>query len=280
MSYKTILVCLNEIGRMLPLLNVASDIGQRQDAHIIGLYVIPAVQIYPAVGPGMSPQVLDDTRDYFRTRSEKIRSQFDEYMRKRMMRCEWRLVESTSPLIADAAIEHGREADLVVASQIDVESQAGIERDFTDRIVMETGRPVLVVPAFGDFDQCGRRALVGWNATREAARAAFDAVPLLRQCEAVQVTWVDPQKSLDPKGSLPGAELAAALARHDIKVTAEGLPTGDITEGEALLSRVSDFAADLLVLGAYGHSRLREYVFGGVTRFILKSMTVPVLMSH
>jgi nucleotide-binding universal stress UspA family protein len=280
MSYKTILVCLNEIGRMQVLLNLATAIGQHQDSHVIGLYVIPAVQVFPAVGPGMSPQVIEDTRDYFRTRSEALRSQFDDFTRKQTFQSEWRLVESTSPLIADAVIEHGREADLVIVSQVDRDDNAGIELDFADRVVMESGRPVLVVPAFGDFGACGRRALVGWNGKREAARAAFDAVPILRQCEAVQVTWVDPQKSLDPKTSLPGAELATALSRHGIKVTAEGLPANGITEGEALLSRVSDIGADLLVIGAYGHSRLREYVFGGVTRFILNAMTVPVLMSH
>jgi nucleotide-binding universal stress UspA family protein len=172
------------------------------------------------------------------------------------------------PEIAATVIEHARQADLVVVSQVDPDSDSGIDIDFAERIVMDSGRPVLVVPAFGTFKRCGPRALVGWNGRREAARAAFDAVPLLQACEAVQVTWLDPQNDMDVPGSLAGAELATTLARHGLKVTAEAMPTSGIGAGEALLSHASDLGADLLVMGAYGHSRTREYVFGGATRTI------------
>jgi nucleotide-binding universal stress UspA family protein len=280
MAYRTIIVCLNEIGRVPMLLNLATDIAAQQKAHVIGLYVLPAVRIYPAVGPGMFAQVVEEHREFFKSRSQGVRQQFDDHMRGQTLQAEWRFVESASPMIADAVIEHGRQCDLVIVSQFHPDSEAGIEGDFAERVVMEAGRPVLIVPAFGEFTKCARKALIGWNGRREAARAAFDAVPILKGCDDVQVTWLDPQESLDMPGSLPGAELATALARHGCRVTAEGLPTSGIGAGEALLSHASDLGADLLVMGAYGHSRTREYIFGGATRTVLESMTVPVLMSH
>ena len=280
MAYRTILVCLNDVARLDVLLDLASDIAAKQNAHVIGLYVLPAVRIYPAVGLGSVAQVVEQYREAFKAQSAEVRQRFEGYMRKQTFQSEWRFVDSKSPEIADVVIEHGFQSDLVIVSQVNRDSATGIEHDFAERVVMECGRPVLVVPAFGEFTECGRRALVGWNGKREAARAAFDAVPILKGCDTVQVTWLDPQTSMDMPGSLPGTELATALARHGITVTAEGLPTSGIGAGEALLSHVSDLGVDLLVMGAYGHSRTREYIFGGATRTILDSMTVPVLMSH
>jgi nucleotide-binding universal stress UspA family protein len=280
MAYKTILVCLNEIARNPVLLDLTSDIAEKQDAHVIGLYVLPAVRIYPAIGPGMYAEVVEGFRDSFTARSAEVRHQFDGHMQAKGIAAEWRFVDSRSPEIAATVIEHARQADLVVVSQVVPDSDSGIDTDFAERIVMDSGRPVLVVPAFGTFTRCGPRALVGWNGRREAARAAFDAVPLLQACEAVQVTWLDPQDDMDVPGSLAGAELATTLARHGVRVTAEAMPTSGIGAGEALLSHASDLGSDLLVMGAYGHSRTREYVFGGATRTILGSMTIPVLMSH
>lgn len=282
MAYKTILVCLNEIARNPVLLDLTSDIAEKQNAHVIGLYVLPAVRIYPAVGPGMYAEVIEEFRESFKARSAEVRHQFDSHMQAKGLAAEWRFVDSRSPEIAATVIEHARQADLAVVSQVDPDSDSdsGIDIDFAERIVMDSGRPVLVVPAFGTFTRCGPRALVGWNGRREAARAAFDAVPLLQACDTVQVTWLDPQDDMNVPGSLAGAELATALARHGIKVTAEAMPTSGLGAGESLLSHASDLGADLLVMGAYGHSRTREYVFGGATRTILGSMTIPVLMSH
>jgi nucleotide-binding universal stress UspA family protein len=282
MAYKTIIVCLNEIARNPVLLDLTSDIAAQQSAHVIGLYVLPAVRIYPAVGPGMYAEVVEEFRESFKARAADVRRQFDTHMQTKGLEAEWRFVDSRSSEMAATVIEHARQSDLMVVSQVnpDTHSDSGIEADFAERVVMDAGRPVLVVPAFGTFSRCGPRALVAWNGRREAARAAFDAVPLLKACDAVQLTWLDPQNDMDVPGSLAGTELATALARHGVKVTAEGMPTSGIGAGEALLSHASDLGADLLVMGAYGHSRTREYVFGGATRTIFGSMTIPVLMSH
>jgi nucleotide-binding universal stress UspA family protein len=145
---------------------------------------------------------------------------------------------------------------------------------------MGVGRPVLVLPYKGADALDLSEIVIGWNGHREASRAAFDAVPLLRLAGKVSVVYVDPQKDPDQRSAVPGADLAEALARHGVKAVAEGLTTEGIEAGQALLRRANDSGAGLVVMGAYGHSRLREFVFGGATSHVLGHLDRPVLMSH
>ena len=147
-------------------------------------------------------------------------------------------------------------------------------------IVIACARPVLVVPYIGAAADFGKNVLVAWNGSREACRAVSDALPLLKKANRVTVMAVDPEIGEFGHGALPGADLARFLAHHDVNVEARNDPGAVADVGEELLSRIADCAADLLVMGAYGHARAREWVFGGATRTILRSMTVPVLMSH
>ena len=140
--------------------------------------------------------------------------------------------------------------------------------------------PVLVVPYAGRYETVGRRVLIGWSATREAARAVSDAMPLLAAAEIVTVLTIDAREGTDAHGELPGADISLHLARHGVKAEIERTVSAGIPAGDVLLSRAADLGADLLVIGAYGHSRVRELLLGGVTRSILQSMTLPVLMSH
>jgi hypothetical protein len=217
MSYRTVLVCLNEIERAAILLQLAGDLAQSQDSHLVALFVIPGLRIYPANGVAITSEMFEAHQEIFKSRSDKAKAIFDAEMRKVELSAEWRIAESGSPQVADTVIEHALQADLVIASQVSHESSAGIESDFAERIVMESGRPVLLVPYSGRFEHCGRRALIGWNATREAPRATFDAVPMLKQADSVHVTWIDPQRSREEAGPLPGTELATALSRHGIE---------------------------------------------------------------
>jgi nucleotide-binding universal stress UspA family protein len=122
--------------------------------------------------------------------------------------------------------------------------------------------------------------LVGWDSSREATRAINDAMPLLQAAQAVTVLAIDPTDGPAGHGEMPGADIALHLARHGVKATIESTVSAGIGIGNVLLSRASDLGADLLVMGAYGHSRVRELVLGGSTRTVIESMTLPVLMSH
>ena len=256
------------------------EIADHQNAHILGLYVIPAVQIYPSVTIDVSSQVFDAYREFFKRHAQRVKDSFDSCMRRSGLRSEWCLVNGETPLVADAVIEHGMAADLIIASQVDRSDSFGVELDFVERLVMGLGRPLLLVPNATTSRTLRGKVLIGWNGTREAARAAFDAIPLLQQAEAVTITWVDPQKTLEAPRTVPCAELATALTRHSVTTTAEGFPTAGLTAGQALKMRALDLGADLLVMGAYGHTRISEFVFGGATNFMLKNMPIPILMSH
>ena len=139
---------------------------------------------------------------------------------------------------------------------------------------------MLVIPYAGRFEACGRRVLVAWNASRAATRAVNDAMPLLAGAETVTVLCVDPDEDRRAHGEVPGMDIAVHLARHGVKARVETTMSGGIGVGNTLLSRASDIGADLLVMGAYGHARVRELLLGGATRTILESMTLPVLMAH
>ena len=279
MAYKTILVSLNDVPRAEAMIDAAALIAKTYDAHLIGCYVIPAVTIYPEVGFAAPPAVDDTRQQYFKTNIAVVKERFETKLRKDGLKGEWRTVNSLYTEIAPSLMEHGRTADLIMVSQIGENPVANIEQGLVEHVVMESGRPVLIIPQKGSLTEV-KSAVVGFNATREATRALFDGLPLLRSAKDVRVVWVDPYKERSVAGEVPGAEAAAALARHGVKATAEGLAAGGINAGEALLQHVNDLGAGLLVVGAYAHSRMREYIFGGTTQHVLAHANVPVLMSH
>jgi nucleotide-binding universal stress UspA family protein len=174
---------------------------------------------------------------------------------------------------------NARYADLVISPQAEPTDEPET-RLLPHEIVLAAGRPVLFVPYAGRFPDAGRRVLVAWDGGREAARAVSDALPFLARAETVEVSVFDPERSPRTHGEQPGADIALFLSRHGVKVTVHRQSGAGYDVGAQILSRAADAAADLIVMGGYGHARVRELVLGGVTRTILESMTVPVLMSH
>lgn len=281
MAYKTILVHLNDERRVGQVIDVAAHIADENEAHLVGLYVVPSMVV--GSFSGLGGRLAQSGRTAFKEEAKRIEAAFYEAMKGRAVVSEWRLLEPPRdhPGTAEAVIEQARSADLVVASQTDSDWEYSLLLDFPERLALESGRPTLIVPHAGRFPRVGRRALVAWNGKREATRAVFDAMPLLERAEAVRVLWVNPGKQPSQSlGRTPGEDLAITLARHGVKCELSSSVTAGLEVGDDLLSRLSDFGADLLVMGCYGHSRLREFVMGGATREILRHMTVPVLMSH
>jgi nucleotide-binding universal stress UspA family protein len=280
MSYKTILISLNEVGRIAELAAAAVELARQTGAHVSGLYVVPAVQVYPSVGFEAAPQVFEGNRSFFKDNAQRVKQGFEQAMRGEGLSHDFHLLDARTPVIAEEVIAVGRSADLVVVSATNPDEITGVERDFVEQVVMAVGRPVIVLPAKGDATISLNEIVVGWDGGREAARAAFDALPLLKTASKVRVVRIDPQKDPALRGSVAGADLAESLARHGIKAEAQGYPTDGLDEGQALMRCAEDNGAGLIVMGAYGHSRLAEFIFGGATRFVLTRMTKPVLMSH
>lgn len=278
MSYKTILVHLNDERRVKELVDAATLTGQRWGAHVIALYVMPTIPTFGSTHFGAS--YVQAGRAAFREEAERVRKAFEEACRGRPMVPEWRLVEPGDRSVADCVIDHGRQCDLIIVGQRDPSFDFSSILDVPERVIIESGRPVLLIPNAGTFPTIGDRVTVAWSARREATRAVFDAMPFLVGAERVRIVSVNPQDQATPAGDIPGAEISATLARHAVKCEAGTAVSREIDVGDVILSGLMDDGADLLVMGAWGHSRMREVVFGGVTRHILEHMTVPVLMSH
>jgi nucleotide-binding universal stress UspA family protein len=280
MSYKTILVSLNEVGRLSELIAAAVTLARETGAHVSGLYVVPAVQVYPSVGFEAAPQVFEGNRSFFKDNAARVKQAFEETMRREALSHDFHQVDARTPVIAEEVVAAGRVADLVVVSATNPEEITGVERDFVEQTVMALGRPVVVLPFKGKAAVSLNEVIVGWDGGREASRAAFDALPLLQKAGKVRIVRIDPQKDPSLRGSVAGADLAEALSRHGVKAEAQGYPTDGQDEGQALMRCAEDAGAGLIVMGAYGHSRLAEFIFGGATRFVLNRLVCPVLMSH
>jgi len=180
-------------------------------------------------------------------------------------------------MAGDAVIARARFADLAVLAQPAPEdSDTPSDYDTPADVVMALGRPVLMVPYAGRFADVGKRILVAWNGTRESARAFADALPFLATAGVVTVLTVNPEGET---GRMQ-ADLKRWLAGHGVKGETRVAHTHDIEVGDVLLSAAADMSADLIVMGAYGRSRLRELILGGATHSILRHMTAPVLMAH
>jgi nucleotide-binding universal stress UspA family protein len=285
MAFKDILVHLDGGPRSATRLGIAAGLARRFDAHLTGVYVvdIPSAEFFYGaampLGAGGAEQLVDQIRADAVAAAEPVEAGFRELLRREGLDGGWRLVEGSLP--ATVAL-HARYADLTVLGQADP-SQHFDRHDHEAAAVatvMGSGRPVLAVPFVGDFPILGQRVLVAWNASREAARAVNDALPLLREASVVTVLAVNPRRGIGGHGDVPAADIALHLARHGVKAEAAHTVANDIPDGEALLSYAADIGADLIVAGAYGHSRARELVFGGVTRTLLAEMTAPVFLSH
>ncbi len=281
MSYKDLLVVLDSAADSRERIGLAAVLAERFAAHLIGLYPVPNPEFPRAAGyPDLA--LLESIYGEFRAKAseqaEQMREAFEHAATLRGLSFEWRAVGEGED--ADAAL-HARYADLAILGQLDPDdSRMAMIRPRPERIALACGRPILVVPYAGHFERIGQRVVIGWDASREATRAVNDALPLLAAAERVTVLAIDPREGRDAHGEVPGADISLHLARHGVKAAIERTVSGDVPAGDVLLSRAADLGADLLVMGAYGHSRARELLLGGVTRTILASMTAPVLMSH
>jgi nucleotide-binding universal stress UspA family protein len=280
MAYRTIVAHCNDVRRIEALLAVATALAGRFQARLVGLSIVPPVVVLPAGMPGAPDTVVVDSHcEAYRHDSPALRAAFENAARARKLASEWREIEAGSNNAAVMAMPHVRSADLVVASQTDPDWLQTAHLDIADRLAMESGRPVLIVPNSGMRDWVGQNVLVAWNGRREAVRAAFDALPILQQAKSVRIVSVA-QQSEDAAQDMTVKDMRASLQRHGIKCEPARTVSSQGGAGPALLACAKEHACDLLVMGCYGHSRLRELILGGASRYVLNHMTIPVLMSH
>jgi nucleotide-binding universal stress UspA family protein len=271
MRYRTIVVHVDHSVHCAARMRYAAQLAASAGAHLVGS-AFSGISRYVEAGV----EVILAQQAALREGNELALAQFDAIAAAEGVASYELRSENDDPV--GGLILQSRYADLVVVSQTDPDDPAAahLAGPLPAQVVLNSARPVLVLPFAGQFPSIGTRVLLAWDGSLEAARAVAGALPLLRQAKMVVIILFQPAGAA---GRAPGTDLALYLARHDVHcdVQAEPLP---IDGGVALLSRAADLQADLIVMGAYGHARLREMLLGGVTETILGSMTAPVLMAH
>jgi nucleotide-binding universal stress UspA family protein len=274
MAIRDIVVSLDATPASEVRLRLALRLARQHKAHLSAAYTMadgPAASAGIGFGAPVQP---DAGPPRAAERAEQAEQQYATESRLAGVEGDWHLIESGDK--ADL-IDLIKACDLVILGQ---QSSDGASRIAPDDIVVEIGRPVLLVPYVGNFKSVGRRVLIAWDATREATRALNDALPLIEAAEEVTVVHVAAQEAGLGKMRPALERIVRHLERHGVKAQPEETLKGDLAISDLLLSRAADLDADMIVAGAYHHSPLREALLGGVSRELLRHMTVPVLMSH
>lgn len=278
MSYKTLLVHLDTSDRAQVRLEIALRLARQFDAHLTGLFATftpDPREFYVMAG---SATWFEEHRRLREEQRGAIERLFRAELRRAGVDGDW---VAASQYAEQSFVAHTRYADLVIVGQTDPDDpETYVAEHFPETVVMESGRPVLLVPYAGRFETIGTRALVAWNGSREAARAVQDAMPLLAHAARVTILRVNAPGAPAPVRE-PATDLVLTLGRHGANVDfVETTNDIDETGGDTLLSWASSNGCDLLVMGAYGHTRWKEQVLGGMTHTIFEAATLPVLLSH
>lgn len=283
MEYKTIVVHLDASPRRMERLELALRLAAQRNGHLIGLFALDPIPMPRYAAPDWSNALVDAAEQEVEAACDETRTAFEAACAKYPdLSVEWRAGSDGTLGAAEAVELSARYADLVIAGQHERDApEAGrVTARFAEDLVMQLARPLLMIPYAGHYPGPFRRVLLAWDGSAQAMRAATGALPLLIKADEVQVTAFDAEKHPFAHGQQPGADATLYLARHGVKAVAARHHSVGGNVGSAILSRAADMGADLIVMGAYGHSRAKERILGGATRTIFESMTMPVLMSH
>lgn len=282
MSYKTILIHLDSFESTESVVEQAISVARANEAHVIGLAPSGFASLPAGDYFGTSARYINDIQQELDAAAKTAAEAFEKQCQKIGFDAfEARIFNES---VVASLIEHAPFADLIVLSQPnDDGSQTSASPALVGDLLMEGGRPVLVVPNAHTPSSDFKQVVVAWDGSRQAGRAIIDAMPLLQRATTVNIVLVNAgekkSKFAAIHGQEPGADIGAFLARHGVATNVRQIVT-NTSVSDALLNEVSDSQTDLIVMGGYGHSRLREWILGGTTREILEGMSVPVLMSH
>jgi nucleotide-binding universal stress UspA family protein len=277
MGYKTILVHCDASRGTAGRLGIAVDLADRFAGHVVGLHVRQAFQAsaFTDAGPAMD-SLYRTYETTMRAEEAMATAAFRDAVGNQGISSEWRVADG---YVDEILAAEARVADLVIVGQAEPDSPpTATPDDLAEDIAMAAECPVLIVPYIGAAKPPGKTVMLCWNDSREAKHAAVGALPLLAAADKVIVLIIDPRASRGREE--PGADVAVWLARHGVKVTVQRDSAADSDVGGVILSRAADHDIDLIVMGIYGHSRMRERVLGGASRTLLASMTAPLLVAH
>ncbi|PTX53830.1 nucleotide-binding universal stress UspA family protein [Litoreibacter ponti] len=278
MALKTILVCLTTPDHSDTLLKVAVPLARKHGAHLIGLHTVEALVVYPGIAMHLPDSAFAAINQSQKVEAETIKGVFEKHTGHEDFVSEFRLVRTEAQSASERMIESARAADLVIMAHEDRNSDRYDQRNAQTQVIRNSGRPVIVVPLDYDGPKVGSNILLGWSETREAARAAHDMLGLADDSAALTVLRVGKthQDTLKDSDAIDVTEM---FARHGLNVTLEHRdPMGD-SIAETLQSVAFEKGADLIVTGAFGHSRTYDFVLGATTYELLRDQKLPVLFS-
>ena len=280
MEYKTILLHIGNRESVKASVAAAAELVAAQGGHVKAVFVMPPLPqpvefVFPA-----SDEYLEGLRNEYGRLAETLRDDFFRLADDRHFESEWRLVEGVRTSIAEGIVREARAADIVVLTNRRQSGENIDVRFAPERVILDSGRPVLLLPEKGNVRIAGARVTIAWNNRREAARAVFDALPLLKKAGPIRILTIEDSRRGGDSGGMSGADIAAALSRHGLDVDIDTASGRSSSTGEIILEQLASDGSDILVMGGYGHTRFRELVLGGVTRHVLETAGIPVLMAH
>lgn len=280
MTYRSILVHLDASPRCALRTDIAIGLAREHGAHLLGLAPAGLINLPARGAPTLRGESsgLELAQARLNERAAALVGDFCQRVRAAGLASHEGRIDIDDS--AHSLVQNARVHDLVVLGQTDRGAPAaGLETDIPEQVFIHAGTPALVVPAAGAFADIGRRIVLAWNGSRESVRAGHDALPLLRRAESVHLVCLERSNDLHHLSRWQLDDAGQWLARHGVSVVPHHeMVSGDV--GAALLACIGELGADLVVMGGYGHSRVSEFLLGGVTRRLLARMTVPVLLSH
>ena len=273
---KDIIVNLG-LGLQDPAGDFAVSLAESFDAHVLGVAFAYDPIIPISDMGGVPPAFIDSQRAEADAIARTAVSRFEKAAKSAGISAESLKMDASVSGASERFAKMARRFDLAVVGQ--PESEKSVAEILIDEgVLLGSGHPVLVIPYIQKSGLKLDRIIVCWDASRAASRAIADAMPFLQMAKQVDVVMVSGKPA--ESDEIAGADLGQHLARHGLKVDLKRMTSPDTDVAAMVLSYAADSSADMIVMGGYGHSRLREFVLGGVTRAVLSSMTVPTLLSH
>lgn len=280
MAQKTILAYIPSERRAAQVLRMAVNAASLTGAHVIGLHVVATFPPYGELADALPSETIRRLREPALREAEAVKTIFNDTMTSNTVSSEWCQMTEDYSAVVDLVVQEARGADLVVCGNREPNDPFNSWLDIPDRLMLESGRPVLFLPLAPSTETFGQRALIAWNNTREATRAVYDAADFLAPGAAVDVLTINPPGRQSQLAYATGTHIVEALKRRGMDARSDAVTLKDTSTGDYILSRIRANNHDLLVMGCYGRSRIREMLLGGVTREILHDVNIPAIMSH
>ena len=265
------------LGERDPAGDFAISVANAFEAHLLGVAFVYDPVIPGTVMGSIPPEFIESQRRESEKKARAAITRFEQAVKRAGVSYETRSINASIAGAADRLGHLARRFDLAIVGQPERDRAAAAEV-VDEGVLFESGRPVIFVPYIQKAGLKLDRVMVCWDGSRAATRGIADAMPFLQKAKQVEIVLVASKSGKNDE--IPGADLGQHLARHGLKVDVKRITSPDIDVTSTILSYAADSSADMIVMGGYGHSRLREFILGGVTRGILETMTVPVLMSH